>query len=406
MKKKGTRKRRRLGSGHDRSMPSEIDSLGRRFSEPEKLPYKRPPFRLSLQRPVWQPASQDVGGERFQRLVQEQVARFEEDQRYWKAETQADRQRLASAGENGSVTERGQLESRIKTNQGRSKRAREWARVWREIQGDPERAVDLLKRFAGFDVCLHQSVIALAAIRTDALQALAGKMEFYLEELMRLADAGSEAAAQEVCRIAIRTSQWANRVAEVAPGVVAPVAAKVSEWPLLKSKKTCPKQDRELLKKIRLGEKRMIAEDQFTKRKDDLRGDIASQLFAYVAEQRKFVLLHVADCCSPYSFSSVEDTLAALPDFTNDLAIKERWWDIAEEFLKEAYPNPKGEKQFEEVVCRGHRKIRGKFDSQFRQEIKKRFLNLNWTEPPEPKRKRGRRARQSPRWSQRVVQTM
>jgi hypothetical protein len=384
MKKKGTRKRRQLGSGHDRSMPSEIDSLGRRFSEPEKLPYKRPPFRLSPQRRTWKPASQDVGGERFQRLVQEQVARFEEDQRYWKAETQADRQRLASVGENGSVTERGQLESRIKTNQGWSERAREWARVWREIQGDPERAVDLLKRFAGFDVCLHQSVIALAAIRTDALQALAGKMDLYLEDLMRLADAGSEAAAQQVCRIAIRTSQWANRVAEVAPGVVAPVAAKVSEWPLLKSKKTCPKQDRELLKKIRLGEKRMIAEDQFTKRKDDLRGDIASQLFAYVAEQRNSVRLHLADDCSPYSFSSIERELNDLPDFTNDDAVKRRWWNVAVKFLNEAYPNPQVVEEFEEIVSPAHRKIPGKFNSQFRQEIKRRFLNLYWTKPPDP----------------------
>jgi hypothetical protein len=286
---------------------------------------------------------------------------------------------IAKSEEVEKKSELAQLNQRIQVARERRGRASDWQQFWDRVPFDLALRTQMLISFGSFDSFAHESVVELAKIDARAAEAIYGKAEVYVDELINLAKIGVARAARGVARLAISCSETANLLAEKAPTLVAPVAKSSLYWPILKSKRTSTRpEERKLVNAIELGISHPRQEDLNSRTKlEDPRGRWANQLLEYIHERRQEIHSLKRDADMDYAFSERDERIGQLRDFSQESSIKKQWWNVAREILDEAYPDLSMAAESAGVVAPGHQKRKGG-KSRVLYEIERRFLNSRY----------------------------
>lgn len=207
---------------------------------------------------------------------------------------------------------------------------------------------------------IFELICKLAPEHPGAFDALKSKQDAYFQYIKQLAKAGHAAALQTLATVAYEATEILNEMARSSPDLIAPMASKQVAWPTLRSShkkyNLSDNQERKLFESIGLGKKsglKISSKSRFDPQNNV--NQIAIKLLNYVQRIRDLangLLSAFFNLKSKHNLGKTLDERAALlPELPGESRVVAKWWEVAKEFLLEAYPalDPISEHGFDEV---------------------------------------------------------
>ena len=222
-----------------------------------------------------------------------------------------------------------------------------------------ELAAYILKRHMPEDTqrCEQADVQELAAIAERALGLLAAK-----------ARNGDGRALWEFASAAWRATEGLSQMTRRNPSALAPFAATVNRWPLMRSTAPLCSDSDDTLRAIGLGASLPICLDQHSKWKPDFASLCAFALFKHLEDIREV---------NPIVELPGQDVSAKewLPEFNRESA--PNWWAVAWQCLLASYPRPESVAELGRIVTSpSKRKSPGRIRQAIHDTLRRRFLAI------------------------------